>query len=676
MSRVLLVAILASAMGASSNAAISPYYAVTDLGSLGGPSSALALNSFGQVVGTSLNATNEQRAFVWSRSGGMVELPHLGGGAAVANDINDLGQIVGGSATAGYEQHAVLWQPGGAVVDLNPSSGIYSTATAINNHGLAVLQTTPTPEAVDPIEVIHIVYGTGMTVWSQDDGFRNYRTLGGLEAMVWDINDQYDMAVSWFGAGLDPQPVMWHHLTGLWFLEPELTSPGPESFLLAANTFAVNAEGAVVGAVAISDAPGYWRAFWALPEERRVGFDMPRYGSRGVEIASLGFDTYAYGIDGALVVGASRIAEGGDELDMRAFIWDVTKKVTIDLNDLLISRDRDWLLLGAYDVAMQESGAHAIVGYGINPDGEQRAFLLTPIPEPATLLLLAAAGKIMALSRKSRRNDARRTVARRPSSRLSRAGGYTVLELAVTMSITVGAFGLLVPAIGTAKQSVTQSSCMTKAKGLTQANLNYAADYGKCVPDYRGGESRPPRSVAERAQSWFGALEHAYLGGDLTRVDCPVVNRHRWANYDSNAGEWVWPVDYAINRFGLNSSPDIADDPSRNVMFAEPNLPRATIYNIGEVMAFYLWWGDDPANRSDMEQWRVGSLSFGFVDGHASRVAIPSVKIPFLEPFPELSLAGGSPLVRGNPAVNLFWWNESQVRSGNYSSPVFPDPHD
>lgn len=144
MSRVLLVAILASAMGASSNAAISPYYAVTDLGSLGGPSSALALNSFGQVVGTSLNVTNEQRAFVWSRSGGMVELPHLGGGEAVANDINDLGQIVGGSATAGYEQHAVLWQPGGAVVDLNPSSGIYSTATAINDLGVAVIQTVPT----------------------------------------------------------------------------------------------------------------------------------------------------------------------------------------------------------------------------------------------------------------------------------------------------------------------------------------------------------------------------------------------------------------------------------------------------------------------------------------------------------------------------------------------------
>ena len=53
----------------------------------------------------------------------------------------------------------------------------------------------------------------------------------------------------------------------------------------------------------------------------------------------------------------------------------------IDLNTL-IDIGSGWTLQGAMDI----NNEGWIVGYGINPDGYQSGFLLTP--EPSTLLLL------------------------------------------------------------------------------------------------------------------------------------------------------------------------------------------------------------------------------------------------------------------------------------------------
>ncbi len=58
----------------------------------------------------------------------------------------------------------------------------------------------------------------------------------------------------------------------------------------------------------------------------------------------------------------------------------------IDLNDLIPSNS-GWMLADAK--AINDSGQ--IVGYGFDINGEQHAFLLTPIPEPSTLALLSLA---------------------------------------------------------------------------------------------------------------------------------------------------------------------------------------------------------------------------------------------------------------------------------------------
>ena len=94
-----------------------------------------------------------------------------------------------------------------------------------------------------------------------------------------------------------------------------------------------------------------------------------------------GAANYARGINNhGEVVGVS----GG-----RGFVWNVDDGM-LDLNDLLDDSGTGWVLTHPYDI--NDKGQ--IVGSGQNPNGFQRAFLLTPIPEPSTLILLGGAGAV------------------------------------------------------------------------------------------------------------------------------------------------------------------------------------------------------------------------------------------------------------------------------------------
>ena len=69
----------------------------------------------------------------------------------------------------------------------------------------------------------------------------------------------------------------------------------------------------------------------------------------------------------------------------------------IDLNECLDIHSDDLEIIAAVDI----NNHGQIVGWGINPDtGWKHAYLLNPIPEPATILLLAFGG--MTLLRKRR----------------------------------------------------------------------------------------------------------------------------------------------------------------------------------------------------------------------------------------------------------------------------------
>ncbi|MCC7146133.1 MAG: prepilin-type N-terminal cleavage/methylation domain-containing protein [Phycisphaeraceae bacterium] len=268
--------------------------------------------------------------------------------------------------------------------------------------------------------------------------------------------------------------------------------------------------------------------------------------------------------------------------------------------------------------------------------------------------------------------------------------GFTLIELLVVISIIALLIGILLPSLGQARLSASKTKDQANVKGITMASHSYASDNGgKLPPDLRdpawqkagdgtlarigdlppGGE-HPNVLMSDPdvlpKKTWFGQLYDRYLNSEEESVDCPVIDDHRREGLkDKSTGEYIWKTDYSINPYAWNVSTDIADEPSRNVLFAEPNMPRMWVGQITRSIAYYIWWG--PGTRDDLEQRKAGSLSFGFVDGHASRVTVPDVKMPFFETaYPELSTEYATPTSNASKAhENAFLLNRSQGKSYN-----------
>ena len=111
---------------------------VTDLGTLGGPSSnALGVNGDGIVAGWSMRADGVQRAVAWTAQG-IVDLGSLvDGGCSYANGINSAGVIVGSTCTAAAGVRAARFRGPGLIDDLGSFGGT-TIALAINDSGLIV----------------------------------------------------------------------------------------------------------------------------------------------------------------------------------------------------------------------------------------------------------------------------------------------------------------------------------------------------------------------------------------------------------------------------------------------------------------------------------------------------------------------------------------------------------
>jgi probable HAF family extracellular repeat protein len=119
---------------------------MTDLGNLGGSfSSPSAINSFGQVVGTSsrVDGTGQElpgHAYSWTPESGMVDLGTLGGSDSFASSVNDAGLVVGGSGENyknGSNTHrSFLWSPRSGMVELRGLPGsTYSSPFGLNATG-------------------------------------------------------------------------------------------------------------------------------------------------------------------------------------------------------------------------------------------------------------------------------------------------------------------------------------------------------------------------------------------------------------------------------------------------------------------------------------------------------------------------------------------------------------
>ena len=325
-------------------AGIGQEYQVIDLGSLGDlGSEASFINASGQVVGgTSIKGSSWSHAFLYSNNS-MQDLGTLGGVFSGASGVNAIGQVVGSSYTISSEIHAFLYSDG-SMQDLNNlvvtpvSGGTLTGANGVNDSGQVVGSLY-----INSISNTHaFLYQGGVA--------RDLGTLGGSYSFANAINALGQVAGYSVTNGAAGQHAFLYSNNSMRDLD---TLGG--NFSVA---WGINNNGDVVGQAYTSN--GSLHGFkWSNDSMQDLG-TLQRNDS-----------SVAQGInDRGQIVGFSYT---GSVPGYHAFLY--SNGSMQDLNNLVALPASGWTLTQAYAI----NNAGQIVGYGTNPQGQIRAFLLKPL---------------------------------------------------------------------------------------------------------------------------------------------------------------------------------------------------------------------------------------------------------------------------------------------------------
>lgn len=348
----------------------------TGLGDLpGGPSysTATAVSAEGSVVVGASFSEQGLHAFRWSANEGMIGIDNLTGGAieSFARGISaDGSTIVGGRNTVNGHD-AFKWTVDGGMegIGLLSSTSTYAEANAISSDGNVIVGYGDIHPPDSPFnfntEIFSWTSSTGMSVpVNLPQGYRNRQA----SCVSYD-GSVIAGTVQWF-PNSDYEAFRWTADQGM-------VSIGELPGGFGSSAYAISSDGSVI--VGSSNSSNDTQAFrWEL-----------NHGMVGLGYLPESHRSVATGVssDGSIIVGSSATLSGN-----AAFIWDDNNGMQ-DLRTMLISdygiNLTDWTLSSASAVSADGS---TIVGWGKNPAGDYEAWIVSNIPEPASLSLLMIGG--------------------------------------------------------------------------------------------------------------------------------------------------------------------------------------------------------------------------------------------------------------------------------------------
>lgn len=348
------IVVVSSARGVST-------YELTDLGTLAGTNStATAINASGQVVGwyytgATLGQVNAYRAFVYS--GGVMTSLGVASGTvgSLAYDINDYGVVVGKCYTGSGALGRAFRYSDHTMTNLGVfAGGDDSVASGINNDGLVVGESTGTGKG----------YGHAFV-------YRNGQMVDlGAPASSFSYSSAVDINNNGQVAAYGNVPGNTRHVYLQDVNTLAITDLGAPVNGSITDARGMNDLGQIVGQSLLTDL-GYERAILYTGEAVIDLGGLPGFPqSQAYEINNHGDIVGTAMQSGSGGISHAMIRTGGQMYDLNALIPDGTGGLTLTV---------------AHDI--NDSGQ--IVGVATNAQGQFRAFLLTPTPEPSSLVLLS-----------------------------------------------------------------------------------------------------------------------------------------------------------------------------------------------------------------------------------------------------------------------------------------------
>jgi probable HAF family extracellular repeat protein len=353
--RSLFIAILiASALAVRADAEIR--YTITDLGVLSGAPSngasyVTAMNNLSQVCGygdttvsTSSGPALANHAWLYTGSGALLDLGTLGPakGLSIAKSINDSGTVVGYADSSASTTLAFRYTQGGGMQPLPTLGGAITEALSINNLGQ--------------------IAGVGRISDGTSHGFLYYPStgqmvdLGVYKALL--VNDS-SLVVSVTGSYPNLRTFTATGGTSGWV---DIGSLGGTE----TNPYGINSRGDIVGEAL--DASGTNQQAFLFSGGTLT--KLPSFG--GTMNTAYGINNYGEIVGGSTYPGNST---GG------GFVYFGGNTIQ-DLNSL-VDPSLNWMIGNAF--AVNNSGQ--IAAEGVQPGKPEHALLLTPVPEPPSILI-------------------------------------------------------------------------------------------------------------------------------------------------------------------------------------------------------------------------------------------------------------------------------------------------